>query len=222
MTSYQHVHAHKHSNLSPKHEDMLFKESAIAPAVAAERGVRSVSHGRELPRGFSRRQRERGAGILFDLHRPNRDRSYSFRPDDPDPDAPGRKYEQLCRAYGGPGNVLDVHPSLHPLINNMAVPVIYVEGIKKADAITTAARAAGVEVLVVAILGVWNFLSEGKPIPDLLEVPVEGREVAVVFDSDVLTNPGVQGAAARLAETEIGRGASVKIAYLPDASDGSK
>jgi hypothetical protein len=44
----------------------------------------------------------------------------------------------------------------------------------------------------------------------------------IVFDSDVLTNPGVLGAAVRLAETEIGRGASVRLAYLPDAPDGSK
>ena len=72
------------------------------------------------------------------------------------------------------------------------------------------------------ISGVWNFLSDGKLIADMLGIPVEGREVGIVFDSDVLTNPGVQGAAVRLAETEIGRGATVRLAYLPDAPDGSK
>jgi hypothetical protein len=96
------------------------------------------------------------------------------RPDTPD--KPGRRYEQPSKRCGGPGNVLDIHPSLRQLISDTSVPVIYVEGIKKADAIVTAARAAGAEILVVAISGVWNFLSDGKPIPDLLEIPVEGRE----------------------------------------------
>jgi hypothetical protein len=50
------------------------------------------------------------------------------------------------------------------MIGDRRVPIIFVEGIKKADAIITAARSAGVEVLVVAISGVWNFLS-GGPIP---------------------------------------------------------
>lgn len=206
--------------LSEAHQNMLFEESGNSPDVVAERGVRTIAHGRELPAGFSPRQRRLGTGILFTVHRPNGDTSYSFRPDTPD--KPGRKYEQPSKRHGGPGNVLDVHPSLHHLIADMSVPVIYVEGIKKADSITTAARAAGVEVLVVAISGVWNFLCEGKPILDLLVIPVEGREVGIVFDSDVLTNPGVQGAAVRLAETEIGRGASVRLAYIPDAADGSK
>lgn len=188
--------------------------------MVAERVVRTVSHGRELPEGFSRRQRRLGPGLLFTVHRPGGGIDYSFRPNTPD--EPGRKYEQRSKRCGGPGNVLDVHPSLRRLVGDTSVPLIYVEGVKKADAITTAARAAGARVLVVAVSGVWNFLSEGEPVPDLLEIPVEGREVGIVFDSDVLTNPGVQGAAVRLAETEISRGATVKLAFLPDAPDGSK
>lgn len=208
-------------SLSDKHRRTLLEESGNGPGVVAERGVRTIGHGRELPDGFSPRQRRLGSGLLFTVHRPDRTTSHSFKPDTPD--KPGRKYEQPSKRYGGPGNVLDVHPSLHHLIADTSIPVIYVEGIKKADAITTAARTAGVEVLVVAISGVWNFLSDGgKPIPDLLEIPVEGREVGIVFDSDVLKNPGVQDAAVRLAEAEIGRGASVRLAYLPDAPDGSK
>jgi len=199
---------------------MLFGDSAIDPGVAEERGVRTIEHGRQLPAGFSPRQKRLGPGLLFTVHRPNGETAHSFRPDTPD--KPGRKYEQPSKRCGGPGNVLDIHPSLRHLVADTSVPVIYVEGIKKADAITTAARRAGARVLVVAISGVWNFLSDGEPIPDMLAVPVKGREVSIVFDSDVLTNPGVQGAAMRLAETEISRGAEVRIAFLPDAPDGSK
>ena len=199
---------------------MLFEESANDPAVVAERGVRTIDHGRQLPAGFSPRQKRLGSGILFTVHRPSSETAHIFRPKTPD--KPGRKYEQQSKRYGGAGNVLDVHPSQRHLVADTSVPVIYVEGIKKADAITSAARRAGARVLVVAISGVWNFLSGGEPIADLLEIPVEGREVGIVFDSDILVNPGVQGAAVRLAETEISRGAVVKVAYLPDAADGSK
>jgi hypothetical protein len=201
---------------------MLFKESGNSPEVVAERGVRTLRRGRELPEGFSWRQKRRGAGILFTIHRPNGKTSWSFRPDAPDPAKPGRKYEQPCKAYGGPGNVLDVHPSLRHLIDDVSVPVMFVEGIKKADAVTSAARAADVKVLVVAITGVWNWLSEGKPIPDMLDIPVDGRRTIVCFDSDMLRNANVQEAAGRLSEHLLSRGALTWITYLHDKPDGSK
>jgi Domain of unknown function (DUF3854) len=208
--------------LEAHHRHQLEKESGIASDIIAERGVRSIRRSRELPEGFSWRQKRRGAGILFTIHRPNGETSYSFRPDKPDPENPGRKYEQPSKYYGGPGNVLDIHPSLHHLIGDRAVPVIFVEGIKKADAITGVARADGAELLVVAITGVWNWLSDGEPIPDMLDIPLEGRKVTICFDSDKLHNPNVQDAEQRLAEHLAGRGAEVWSIYLPDKDDGSK
>src|SRR3712207_8365572 len=47
---------------------------------------------------------------------------------------------------------------------------------KKPLSIITAARAAGEEVLVIAISGVWNWLSDGKPISDMFDIPVEDRK----------------------------------------------
>src|SRR5215216_7287760 len=208
--------------LEAHHIHQLEKDSGIASDIIAERGVRSIRRGRELPEGFSWRQKKRAPGILFTIHRPNGERSYSFRPDEPDPEKPGRKYEQPSKYYGGPGNVLDVHPSLQHLIADTDVPIIFVEGIKKADSITTAARAAGVEVLVIAITGVWNWMADSEPIPDMLDIPVEGRKVTILFDSDKLHNPNVQDAEERLAEHLDGRGAEVWSAYLPDQADGSK
>ena len=208
--------------VKPHHIQQLEETSGIAREVVAERGVRTITHGRELPKGFSWRQRRRGPGILFIAHRPNGQTGYSFRPDALDPESPGRRYEQPCKAYGGPGNILDLHPSVRHLIADMSVPVIFVEGIKKADAIISAARREGVEVLVVAIFGVWNWLSDGEPIPDMFDIPVEGRKVIICFDSDMLRNPDVQDAANRLAGHLIGRGAEVWITYLRDQADGSK
>ena len=208
--------------LSDDHRQKLEEGSAILRDVLEERGVYSTVGGRKLPDGFSQRQRRRGGGILFTVHRPNGKTDHCFRPDATDPECPGRKYEMRCKKLGAPGNVLDVHPSLRHLIGDSRVPVIFVEGIKKADAITSAARRAGVEVLVVAITGVWNWLSDGKPIPDMFDVPVEQHDVFICFDSDVFRNPDVHDALRRLEEHLAGRGAKVQVAYLPDQADGSK
>jgi hypothetical protein len=208
--------------LSDEHRHTLAVDSAISREVYEASGVRSIIHGRELPAGFSKRQRKRGGGMLFMGHRPNGKSFYVFRPDEPDPDNPGLKYEAACKKLGGPGNVLCVHPSQRRLIDDTDVPVIFVEGIKKALSIITAARAAGEEVLVIAILGVWNWMSDGKPISDMLDIPVQGRKVYICFDSDVFRNPDVSDAARRLAGNLIGRGAAVYLCYLSDQADGSK
>jgi len=219
MTSYPN---REPGTLSDSHRRTLEVGSAISQEVYEESGVWTVTHGRQLPRGFSKRQRKRGSGMLFMGHRPNGKTFYVFRPDDPDPDKPGLKYEATCKKLGGPGNVLYVHPSQRELIDDTSVPVIFVEGIKKALSIITAARAAGASVLVVAISGVWNWLSGGKPIPDMFDIPVEGRRVYICFDSDVFGNPDVGDAARRFAGHLTGRGAEVYLSYLPDQADGSK
>ena len=209
--------------LSDKHRHAHEIGSAIAPDILDSSGLHTITDGRQLPRGFCRRQRRRAPGVLYVVPRPNGKEAWVFRPDDPDPDNPGLKYEATCKELGGPGNVLYVHPSQRHLIGDTSVPVIFVEGIKKALSIITAARAAGVEVLVVAILGVWNWIAHGKPIPDILDISLEGRGVVNCFDDDIFVNPDVADALRRLAEHEIGRGASaVKVAYLPSSRDGSK
>jgi Domain of unknown function (DUF3854) len=204
------------SEVKARHIQQLEKDSGIAREVIRERGVRSVAGGRELPKGFSWRQKKRGPGILFTVHRPNGETSWTFRPDEIDPQDPGRKYEQPSKHYGGPGNVLDVHPRMRHLIDDTSTEISFVEGIKKADALTSRG------VLAVAITGVWNWLSDSQPIADMLEIPVDSRRVNICFDSDMLHNPNVQDAARRLAEHLKGRGAEVFITYLPDKPDGSK
>ncbi len=210
------------SELSDEHQRSLEIGSAILREVLEENDVRTITHGRELPDGFSKRQRRRASGILFSVPRPNGETSYSFRPDEPDPANPGHKYEQPCKALGAPGNVLGVPTGHRHLIDDISVPVIFVEGMKKMLSILSAARRAGAVVLVVAISGVWNWLSDGKPIADMLDIPVEGRQVYIGFDSDVFRNPDVSDAAKRLEEHLGGRGAAVHLSYLPDGPEGSK
>src|SRR5215218_1576587 len=81
--------------LNKRHREALVEGSGIDPQVLAERGVRSVEKGRPgqgLPKVYSRRQKARGDGILFTVHRPNGETSTIFRPDEPDPKNPGHRY----------------------------------------------------------------------------------------------------------------------------------
>lgn len=208
--------------LSSKHRTTVEIESGIAPDLLQGGSVRTISRGRDLPKGFSARQRKRAPGVLFTVPRPNGEAGYSFRPDEPDPARPGCKYEQACKALGGPGNFLGVYETSPGLLSNNAVPVMFTEGAKKALSLVSAAKAAGSDLVVVAISGVWNWLSDGAPIPDMLAIPVKGRRAQVCFDSDILSNPQVQDAARRLAEHLVSLKANVWITYLPDQPDGSK
>jgi Domain of unknown function (DUF3854) len=209
--------------LCDSHERMLEQGSAIAADVLAESGARTIQHGRELPDVFSERQRRRAPGVLFVVHRPNGETSWCFRPDRPLPENPGHKYEQPCKDLGGAGNVLDILPSQHHLIADTDVPVVFVEGTKKMLSLVSAARAAGEALLVVSIVGCWNWLHDGgKPIPDLSDIPLAGRKATVMYDSDMLRKVEVRDAARRLAEYLQGRGAQTFITYFEDGPDGSK
>lgn len=224
--------SHITPQLEARHRKILVEGSGIDPGVIAERGVRTVAKGRELPPVYSRRQKKRAPGILFTLHRPNGEPATIFRPDEPDPENPGHKYEQQPKytwdnakrewVRTGPGNVLDVHPSLHPLIEEKGVPVVFVEGVKKADAITSAAQKAKTDLVVVAISGVWNWMTDKEPISDMFDVPVKGRRTLICFDSDMVRKPEVQMAAEALALHLTRRGAELEVVYLEDQPDGSK
>ena len=212
------------AHLSAKDCVKLKVESRIAPEVIAreiaENRLRTINHSRELPRGFSRRQRRRGAGILFTMPRPNGEVGYSFRPDDPDPENPGRKYEQPCKALGGSGNVLGVYETIPGLLGDASAPLVFVEGAKKGLSLLSWARSASRPIVIVVISGVWNWLSKGAPIPDMLALPIEGRECRIAFDSDWRSKINVHDALARLDAYLKSRGGAVLIWNIPHTGDG--
>src|SRR5215217_1651514 len=208
--------------LSESHSRTLEVGSANDPEVTEARGVWTIERPSELPEGYNERQRRRAPGIVFQLHRPNGETATVFRPDTPYPDKPNWKYEQMPKSSGG-GNCLDVHPWCRQYISDVSVPAIFCEGTKKADALVTAFKRAGVPVVVVCIVGVWNWVEDGcKPIPDMFDIPLEGRSATIIFDSDAMSKWQVQLAAKRLAEHAKGRGASVYMTYLQDLPNGQK
>lgn len=91
------------------------------------------------------------------------------------------------------------------------VPILVTEGEKKA----LAACLAGIPTI--GLGGVYNFLSDGKLLPEIERIALSGRTVYVCFDSDAATNPDIQAAEGRLAtELSLKRGADVFLVRLPN------
>jgi len=141
--------------------------SAISIDVIRERGYKSVLGKTALKEaGFSKAQR-RVPGILIPLH--GVDGSiigHQYRPDHPREDTKrGRpiKYENPT----GSSVRLDVPPRCKLMLGDPSVPIFFVEGIKKADALASLGACA------VALAGVWNFKGRN---------PLGGTTILADFD----------------------------------------
>ena len=103
----------------------------------------------------------------------------------------------------------DVHPDARHLLRDIASPLYCTEGVKKSDS----AWSRG--LLCVSITSVWMFVRGRLVVPDLDEIPLLGRIVRVVFDSDVTRKDSVTEALLRFCSVLDRRGAKVEVVYLP-------
>jgi hypothetical protein len=208
------------SGLFDHHADLL-RESCISHEVARERGYRSADTKAHLERcGFAPSQRLTPA-LVIPLHGPTGEVwGYQSRPDEP------RWIDGRLAKYETPRGLrigLDVHPSMRHHLGDPSVPIIVTEGVRKADA------AVGVfGVPAIALLGVWNFRGKNDAggltaLADWEYVALnDGRQVLIVFDSDVMFKEQVHAALARLGAFLAQRGADVRYAYLPHGPAGAK
>jgi hypothetical protein len=166
--------------LAPHHETMLKIESHISPEVISARGYTTVAEPEELRKKMDFAEYQLRAPALaipiFDVW--GEFRFHRIRPDDPRPDhgKPNKvvKYEQ-------PPNtplVIDVSPAALEGLRDTSRRLWIVEGEKKADALVSQGECA------IALLGVWAWKRDGYPLPDWDQVPMIGREVRILFDSD--------------------------------------
>jgi hypothetical protein len=191
--------------LSTEHRHMLEVESGISPEVIAARPYYSAVRRSDVPDVFKGKQRRRG--LVITTLSPSGERGYRLRPERPI--KPGRKYEQPA----GVGCILDVHPFNLERVRDASVDLWVVEGEKKADSLATRGECA------IALAGVFNFARDGEPLLCWEYVPLEGRRVYVVYDSDLLTNWLIQLALKRLVAFLEDRGATVLVVYLPEVDD---
>ena len=195
--------------LSDLHQGILYDDSGIDPPVEAERGTFTASRGKDVPQDHGWLPQK--PGVVFPVHTLDGGIFYRLRCDNP-----GRlpKYMQ---PKGHP-NRLDVHPRQHERIKRPGGRRYATEGEKKVD--------SGVSrgLLMVGQSGVFNGQRDkgAALIDDWYELPLDGEEYAICYDSDIETNESVQLAADRLAQLLEAEGAKVFITLLPPAPDGSK
>ncbi len=111
---------------------------------------------------------------------------------------------------------LYVPQSVRPILADPGVPLWMVEGETRALVCVQHGRHA------IAIGGLWSWLANGRPIPDLGQVAWVDREVTLGVDSDVWSRPDLLQAAYALGKELEARGAKVKIIVLRPAPDGCK
>jgi hypothetical protein len=205
-------------NLLTHHRAQL-EASRISAQVYAARGVRSITSAAEaLTLGFTRAQAQIPALLIPLFNVAGEAAGSQIRPDSPRTRA-GKpiKYESLP----GVPSVLDVHPLCRERLADPTVRLWITEGVKKGDALVTAGEVA------IALNGVYGWRGRNRnnglvAHPDWESVPLNGRDIVLVFDSDLRTNRNVASALGRLKRFLESRHARVRIVYLQPGAEGSK
>jgi hypothetical protein len=183
----------------PQHAAKL-ASSAIDVEVAKERAYVTADTKTGLRRhGFSPAQcevmRDGAHALVIPLHNVLGERAGAqMRPDVPRAlDAKPAKYETRAAQK----MMLDVPPRVRPHLGDPTRALFITESPIKADSMVS------VELDAVALTGVWNWRGTnddgGKTaLVDWEYVALEGRQVYVTFDSDVMLKQQVHGAMARM------------------------
>ena len=197
--------------------------SAITDEVAAERGYWSATEPEQLTAlGFADYQAERVPALVIPVYGPSGEEPgvHYVRPDEPRTNRRGKplKYE----VPEGHLLALDVPRRSREHLGDPQVGLVITEGSRKVDS----ALSAGLEC-VVGLAGVWAFRGTnsqgGKALlADFEGVAWNGRQVTLIFDSDVATNPAVYAALVRLAEVIKRRSGKLRYVYLPPGPGGVK
>jgi len=209
------------ADLAPHHYSMLTAGSGIAPALLAARGYRTVTRKADLVAlGFTRWQC-RVPALLVPVYNPYGELVlYQARPDLPRiKDGHAVKYD----TPPGTTMALDVPPTAanRQALRDPQLPLWITEGVKKGDALVSVGACA------IALLGVWNWRGTnevgGKTVlADFEAIALQGRQVFLAYDSDVMLKPAVAQALRRLSAWLTSRSVQVAYVYLPSGDGGSK
>lgn len=205
--------------LSDQHHQML-QDSGLPPETIQARGYFTATTPNEVPGVFSASQRKLVPALVIPHHGVGGGNvGYEIRPDSPRKSQNGksRKYES---AQGVPAH-LDVPPASQPYVGDPAKDLWVTEGCKKADAL------ASRDAVALTLMGVWSWrgtnAAGGKvELSDWDAVALNGRNVYLVFDSDVVEKDDVRLAMKRLASMLNRRGATVFPVKLEPGPNGSK
>ncbi len=210
--------------LHPNHYRELREGSGISDEVIQARGAYTETDPEKLKALNFADYQALVPALVYPLHTLNGHAPVcAIKPDHPRQERkPDGRIKQIKYEYpAGAYNRLDVPPACCSLVLDVSKPLIFVEGWKKGDA------AASKGLAVAALGGVWNWRTRGedgesRPISCLDYVPLQGRRVAICYDSDVAHNENVRLARERFAEELHRRGAIVYYITLPAVPNGEK
>ncbi len=203
-------HAAPADQLLEEHRREIEDGSGVSPEIRVGRGYYSVTRRAELEGTPLKDYQRRAPAWVAPMYSPDGETtSLQIKPKNPRKDKKGKpiKYDSPA----GARHILDTHPFNLERVRDPRVRLWITEGVKKADSLASRGEC------VIALAGVWGWLRDGEPLPCWQHVALDGREVYVVFDSDVMVKPEVQLALERLVAFLEGRGARVQVVYLPEA-----
>jgi len=202
--------------LKPDHLKILVQDSDIAEDVLAESGCWSSSDAAEQHRlGYTKGQV--GDGVIFPVtsvdgivvnHQLRRDkpRIVNGKP---------VRYETIPNSR----LAIYVHPRDYPILGEPGVPIVITEGPRK----VLSGVSHGLHTL--GLMGVWGWRGTnsagGKTeLPDWSAIALNGRDIIIAFDSDVMTKESVRAALDGLAAFLKRKGANVRYAVLGEVARG--
>lgn len=199
--------------ISDRHRAELEHGSGIAMDIIIERGYVTAESAHGLPSAFADYQRR--AGLVI----PIRDTTghictWQLKADRPRLDKRGKtiKYDT---AVGG-RQCLDIPSrSLH-MLSDPSVPLWITEGAKKVDS----ALSHGIGCII-GLQGVYGWRGQNDlggltALADWEDIALNGRDVVLAFDSDVMTKMSVRNALERLSAFLKKRTARMHYLLLPD------
>lgn len=243
MTSMQQKDPNRSENGLTESDYRRLEQSWIPREIVNSAGIRRVNSfqgGQIIGRNGSGNY----AGLIFPYVWPGeaKARDYRLRRDSPElvhkSDGTTKERQKYLSAPGR-SNLLYFPCGVEPsLLNDSRIPVIIIEGEKKALALQRLARWNSSEpgFLSVGLSGVWNWRGTvGKepgpngadravkgPIPDLARISWKKRKAVIIFDSDAKRNLAVARAQRALVSELERRGADVFLVNLPDLPDMEK
>ncbi len=206
--------------LHDRHRDHLHHGSGISLEIIAERGYFTVSSSVQVSH-MSDRQRRLVPAIGIPILQLGEPYTVSTRPDIPYVETrdDGREKIHKYEYPAGATNVLDMLPRYHEALQDPSITLCITEGVKKTDAASS--QPWGRNAVWLSINGVWGWM-DGKDadgnrclLPDYRRIPLRGRRVLLIPDSDYETNPHVKMAFDEHAKALTARGATVAIVRFP-------
>lgn len=218
--------------LTQSHLRELTEASQILPEVAEARGYRSLYQEREHAHksgttawlrgmGFSKGSTDPEASGLWPMlwiptYRPTGESTGAgqIKPFKPLKKDNGRELKYVSPT--GKAVQLDVHPFHRDKSIDPTIPLWIVEGVKKADCLTSHLPDGPRNgPMVVAIPGVYNWRTRTQALGDWEDIVLRGREVFICFDADARRNRMVAEAMRRFGNWLRSKGVAKVVYVLP-------